>query len=152
MPLVIPVYSFADVYGVIAGPAGSIPFGNGFGHAEEGISFDQAEDANRKTVGADGVAMNTLILDISGTATIHTLKTSPLNAALTQMFNSDKLSSLTWAKNIISVTNPVSGDQYTCNGVAFKRRARNSFGKEANNLDWEFDCSQIFVTLGGLQL
>lgn len=146
--LVLPVYSFADVYGLISGPGGSIPLGNGSGSSEEGISFEQSEDKNKMVVGAGGDVMHTLILDDSGKASIHTLKTSPINAALNQMFNLQKLSTATWGQNILSMTNPVTGDQYTCSQVAFTRRPSNSFGKEANTLVWEFECGHIFVTLG----
>jgi hypothetical protein len=146
--LILPTYSFADVYGLLSGPGGSVPFGNGTGQAEEGISFEQSEDKNRKTAGASGDVMNALILDDSGKAHIHTLKTSPINAALNQMFNFQKLSSLSWGLNLLNMTNPVSGDQYSCVQVAFTRRPSNTFGKDPNALVWEFDCGHIFVTLG----
>jgi hypothetical protein len=146
--LILPTYSFADVYGLLTGPGGTVPFGNGTGAAEEGISFEQSEDKNRKTAGAGGDVMHTLILDDSGKAHIHTLKTSPINAALNQMFNFQKLSSLSWGVNILNMTNPVSGDQYNCVQVAFTRRPSNQFSKDPNSLIWEFDCGHIFATLG----
>jgi hypothetical protein len=144
----LPVYSFSDVHGLFVGPGGVIPFGMGFGSADEGITFEQTEDKNKMTVGAGGDYMHALIMNDSAKASIHLLKTSPLNAALTQMFAYQKTSSLFWGKNLLSVTNPATGDQNSGAGVAFTRRPSNSYAKDPNQLVWDFEIGALYVTLG----
>jgi hypothetical protein len=153
----LPTYSFLDVYGTIAGPglsadfgsgSGQVSFGNGYGQADEGITFEPLEDKNRMTPGASGEVMHTLVGVDAANVAIHVLKTSPLNAKLNAAYNYQKQSSLYWGQNTITVTNPVSGDHYTCSQVAFTHRPPNAFSKETVPVVWEFMVGHLYVVLG----
>jgi hypothetical protein len=148
MLLPLAVYTFGDVYGMLAGPGGSIPFGMGYGSAEEGITFEQLEDKDKMTVGAGGDVLHSLVLNDSAKCGIHFLKTSPLNAAFNAMFELQKSSSLFWGKNLISVANPITGDQNTGYQTAFVRRPGNTYAKDPNQILWEFNIGSLFVVLG----
>jgi hypothetical protein len=145
----LPTYSFLDVYGSINGPGISASFGNGQGQSDEGITIEALEDKNRMTNGADGAAMHTLIGNDSGRIAVHVLKTSPLNARLQAAYNFQKQSSLFWGQNTITLTNPASGDHYTCSQVAFTRRPPNAYGKEPTPITWEFEAGRIYSQIGG---
>lgn len=144
----LPTYSFIDVYGSISGPFLLALFGNGSGQADEGITIEQSEDKNRQTSGASGEVMNTLIGSDAGRVTIHVLKTSPLNALLMEGFNQQKQSSLMWGKNVITITNPVSGDHYTLSQCAFTRRPPNAYAKEPAAIVWEMHVGHIYSSIG----
>lgn len=146
--LPLAVYSFSDVHGVVIGPGGVIPFGMGLGSAEEGITFEQIEDKDKMTVGAGGDVQHTLIMNDSAKCGVHVLKTSPLNAAFNAMYEYQKFSSLFWAKNLISVSNPVTGDAYSGTQAAFVRRPSNTYAKDPNQILWEFNIGSLFVVLG----
>lgn len=144
----LPTYSFGDVYGSITGPGGTVAFGNGNGTAEEGIEFEPTGEMNKMLMGTGGQGMHSLTMDDSGRARIHCMKNSPINAQLDQLYKYQKTSSAFWGQNVITMTNPVSGDQYTCTGTAFTKRPTNTFAKDANILTWEFDVIRMVATLG----
>jgi hypothetical protein len=144
----LPTYSFLDIYGTINGPFLSAVFGNGVGQSDEGITIEQTEDKNRQTPGASGEVMNTLIGTDAGRVSIHVLKTSPLNALLMEAYNLQKQSSLTWGLNVITITNPVSGDHYTLSQVAFTRRPPNSYGKEPVVITWDLQAGHVYAFIG----
>lgn len=145
----LPTYSFLDVYGTIVGPGLSASFGNAIGQADEGITFEPLEDKNRMTPGASGEVMHTLVGVDAANCAIHVLKTAPLNAMLNAAYNYQKQSSLYWGQNTITVTNPVSGDHFTCAQVAFTHRPPNSYSKETVPVVWEFMVGHLYVVLGG---
>ena len=141
-------YSFLDVYGSIQGPGLFALFGNATGQSDEGISIEATEDANRMTPGASGEVMHALIGVNAGRIQIHVLKTSPLNAQLNQGLMFQRQSSATWGNNVITVTNPVTGDHVTCKQVAFTRQPPNSYGKEPTVITWELEAGHVYTQLG----
>ena len=66
--------------------------------------------------------MNQIEADKSGTVTIELLKTSLVNAKLQAMMNMQSQNASLWGKNIISITNTVSGDKTICSSCAFGKK------------------------------
>jgi hypothetical protein len=148
MSTIVGVYSFLDVQAAITGPFGTVSLGAGSAAAEEGISIEYTEDKDRMLIGADGSAMHSLNASKAGKALVRLLKTSPVNSALTAMYNLQTVSSLFHGKNTITVANPITGDFYTLNACAFTKFPRNDYAKEAGLLEWDFNVSAIDVMLG----
>lgn len=146
-------YSFLDVKATLVGPGGG-PFtlGAGAGNSEEGITIAMAEDKNTLTVGADGMPMHSLHAAKHGTVTVHLLKTSPVNALLSNLYAVQTQSSALHGQNVIVVTNPVTGDSITCQACAFKKLPDQKNAKEAGTNDWAFDAGIIDMSLAGLLL
>lgn len=66
-------YSFLDVNCGMIGPGLAVDLSTGAGLAQEGISFAWNADINTTTIGADGLGMQTLKADKSGTITVLSL-------------------------------------------------------------------------------
>lgn len=141
-------YSFADCQAAISGPNGSFSLGAGAGAAEEGITIAQLDDKGSMQVGADGFAMHSLHMSRAGRLTLRVLKTSPVNALLSKMYNDDSSSAAVWGKNTIRISDPARGDEITCQGVAFQKLPDVSFAKDGNVHEWSFNCAQIDYILG----
>ena len=141
-------YSFRDVSAAIDGPGGTFQLANGSGAAEEGISWERTDDRNMMQTGADGSGQHSLRATRSGTITVRLLKTSPVNASLTLMFNLQTASSGLWGSNIIRVTQTVSGDIMAARQVAFKKFPNRAHARDAGTLEWTFDALFIDETLG----
>ena len=141
-------YSFLDVTATIEGPGGSINFGANSGTAEEGITIESANDKNTVTMGADGSGMHSLSADESSTVTVHLLKTSPVNAQLSQMYNLQTASSATHGRNTITVRDAARGDSITLQQCAFKKRPSVEYAKEAKMMEWVFDAIKTNTILG----
>jgi hypothetical protein len=142
------VYSFLDVQVSIVGPGGSFALGSGAAPAKEGISVEFTEDKNRMVIGADGSVMHSLIASKAGRVTVRLLKTSPVNNALDLLYNFQTSSGLFHGQNLIVVTNPVTGDEYTCRQVAFSKFPKNDYAEEAGLLEWTFDAGIVDSILG----
>jgi len=141
-------YSFKDVSAQLTGPTGSANLGYGAAIAEEGISVDMLGDKNTMHIGADGSPMHSLHADKSGTVTIHTLKTSPLNAILQDMYDAQQLSATLWGQNVIVIRENQSGDISTAQFCAFKKKPNLKYAKAADVLEWVFDAGTIDTVLG----
>lgn len=140
-------YGFADVQAAITGPGGSINFKE-MGIDEGGVTFDMAEDKTSLQVGADGRPQHILHAGRHGKVTIRLQKTSPANAILMGMYVLQTRSAGTTGKNVISVRNPVSGDDYSATSVSFAKAPANTFAKEAPALEWSFNAGYIDPILG----
>jgi hypothetical protein len=142
-------YSFQDQSAVISGYGGSINLGAGSGVAEEGFTVAANGDVNKMIIGADGVGMHILIKNYSGKITVRLLKTSPMNAALMQMYSLQRASSSTWGANTFSTGNTNLGDKIVAERVAFSKTPDISYSKESSEMvEWEFDSPNITITLG----
>ena len=144
----MPAYSFLDVQAAIVGPGGSFNLGSGSGAAEEGITITYKEDKNIQHTGADGKVMNSLNASRSGSVVVRLLKTSPVNAQLSLMYNIQAQASSAWGLNIISIRNNVSGDSITCTDVAFKKWPDITYDKDGKHNEWAFD-AKLESSLGG---
>lgn len=144
-------YSFLDVTAAFEGPGAAFPLaGSGEGNAEEGITVEATEDINTMTVGADGSVMHSLHANKSGMIRVRLLKTAPLNSLLSAAYNFQTASGANHGKNTITIANPVTGDNVTCTGVAFKKATPLTYAKDGQYNDWEFHAGQIDRVLGGL--
>lgn len=141
-------YSFLDVKASIIGPGGSFNIGSGAGVTDEGITTSYKEDKNTQTTAADGQAMNALNASKSGTVTLRLLKTSPVNAQLSAMYNLQAVSSSAWGLNVISIKSLTSGDSITCTNCAFKKHPDVTYDKDGRHNEWVFD-AVIDMSLGG---
>lgn len=140
-------YSFSNVQASITGPGGTIQMGNGSATAEEGITTEPTE-RNTMTTGSDGSVMHSLHAAKPGKITVRLLKTSPVNAALSQMQAFQMASSATHGQNVITVTDPVRGDVVTGIFCAFKKPPNLTYAVEGGMNEWEFDVGQIDELLG----
>ncbi len=147
-------YSFLDVALSISGPNINATIGgDGTGAAEEGFTPAFEEDADIMTQGADGTVMHSLSAAKRGTIELHILKTSPLNFILSQGYTNDRAAgSQGWGKNTITITNPVSGDSYTCTSCAFRRFPGNAYAMRGNTLVWTFNVGVMDPSLGNLTI
>lgn len=141
-------YSFLDVQAALVGPGGSIQLGAGSANAEEGITIEPVSEMNKMTIGSDGTPMHSLSADKSGRIVMRYLKTSPTNQKLTAMMNFQRTSSTNHGQNTLTITNIVSGDVYTCQAVAFAHVPNNTYAKDANMIEWNFDAGIIDPSLG----
>ena len=141
-------YSFLDVHAAIVGPGGAISLGSGAGNAEEGITIEPTGDINTMTIGADGSPMHSLHADKSGKVTIKLLKTSPVNAKLSNMYAFQTSSGATHGQNTLSISNSATGDIITCRSVAFEKAPSINYAKEGGMNEWAFSAGIIDRTLG----
>jgi hypothetical protein len=142
-------YSFLDMNCVIAGPGGGFPIaGADTGSADEGITIRFTDDKGNVITGADGSYMASLYATRKGEIEITLLKNSPVNALLSAMYALQISSGSLFGQNTIVLTNTVSGDLYTNEGVGFKKFPDNTYGKDGPALKWMFFCGRIDPSLG----
>ena len=141
-------YSFKDVVASISGAGGSINIGSDAGVASEGITIEPVNDKNVMTIGADGQGMHSLSADKSCTVTIRLLKTSPTNAQLQAMYNTQTASARLHGKNSMTIRDISRGDTNALEGVAFKRQPSISYTKDGEIMVWMFDAISSAPILG----
>lgn len=142
------VYSFLNINASITGPGGFASLATGAQAAEEGITVETVEDKNIMTIGADGAGQHSLIASDARTVTVRLLKTSPVNAILTAMYNLQSSSSSLWGRNVITIGDTGSGDALTLQAVAFKKIPALTYAKEGGFNEWTFDCIKGDQILG----
>lgn len=150
-PQPLATYSFLDVAATLTGPGGTISLGAGSANAEEGISIEFDEETGTMQKGADGSIVHSLHAVKSGRVTVRLLKTSPTNSLLSSLYNFQRTSSLFFGKNVIVVSNPVTGDVYTCQQCGFAKHPANTWAKDSNMIEWDFNAGVIDPILGSLQ-
>ena len=149
--MIIPAtYSFLDVHVAISGPGGAFALGSGSGNSEEGVVIRMAEEKNLMTIGADGTPMNSLRAGNSGTIEVNLLKTSPVNAQLSDLYNFQKSSSANWGQNVITFTNITTGDAATGQACSFKKLPDSTNTKDGGHNTWLFDAGILDQNLAGL--
>ncbi len=131
-------YSFLNVNASIVGPGGSFALGSGVGAAEEGITIEMVEDKGDTKVGADGQLMQSLRASKLGRITVRLLKTSPVNAQLSQMYNFQAGVSSLWGNNVIVVSDTSRGDLSSVTQCAFTRQPNLVYAKDGNTNEWVF--------------
>ena len=140
-------YSFGDVQVSFTAPSASFAIA-GNGVADEGVSITMSGPKNVRTVGADGVAMNSLIVSNAGDVSFSLLKESPVNALLNATYRYQKTSSANWGGIVLTIVNPVTGDTTTCSGGAFQKQADLGYQPAGQNLRWTFEFADIEEILG----
>jgi hypothetical protein len=148
MPVGFSAYSFVDVGATIVGPGGAFSLANEAGAAEGGISLELSEDKDTMQTGAGGEPMHSLHAGQGGTVTVRLLKVSAYNALLSAMYAFQSSSSANWGRNTIVITDFSRGDAITCMFCAFRRQPANTYAKDANVIEWQFNAGYIFETLG----
>lgn len=141
-------YSFLNFVCAITGPGGVINIGTGVGPNDEGITFEPTEDRNTMEVGPDGNGQHSLNGNKSGHITLRVLKTSNANAQLQAMFNFQTANPANHGQNVVTGADRLSGDQVTCQQVAFKRQPNLKQQKVAGYVDWLFDVINMDIVLG----
>jgi hypothetical protein len=144
-------YSFLNVHAAITGPGGSFPLGSGVGAAEEGISFEMAEEKNTMTVGADGEGMHSMHAGKAAKITVRLLKTSPVNGQLSQMYDIQSQSSAVWGQNVITINDSARGDVIALRQAAFVKLPNVNYAKEGGVIEWEFQGIKADALLGSGQ-
>ncbi len=142
-------YSFEDVSATINGPGGgAINLGADSGSSEEGVVVEMIDAKNTMNIGADGFGMHSLHAGRGSVWRIRLLKTSPINALLSAMYNYQQQSSAYWGQNVISMRNNVAGDAIIGRGGAFNRLPPNVNAKDGGMMEWVFDVIQTDQVLG----
>jgi len=141
-------YSFLDVNASIDGIGGNFQLGSGAGTADEGITIDAIEDKSTMTIGADGTPMHSLHGSTASKVSVKLLKTSPVNAMLMSMYNTQTSSSANHGKNTITVSNAQTGETITLTLVAFTKVPNLVYGKEAGTNEWTFAAGKTSHQLG----
>lgn len=132
-------YSFGDVSATLNSPQGTIQLGQGAGVSDEGITTSHADEKDTVTTGADGSIMHSLRMSMTGRIVIRLLKTSPINAALNQLYNTQRLPpSNNWGVNTISINNIVSGDTIVGTQMAFAKHPDIVMATVGNFNEWDF--------------
>lgn len=144
-------YSFQDVSASFDGPTGQVDLGYGSMNADEGITIEASSDKNKMDIGGDGNGQHNLSADKSGVVTCRFLKTSPVNQQLQLMYDAQILTATLWGQNVIVVQQSAAGDLHTCRQVAFKKKPRIVYSKNAELMEWTFDAIKIDSILGSYQ-
>lgn len=131
-------YSFLNFQGAISGAGGSFNLGSGSGVAEEGVTTSLIEEKDLATFGADGTLMHTLRASNGGKMAIRLLKTSSINAKLSNMYNLQKGNPAVWGANTITVADVVRGDVATLSQAAFLKLPDVTWDKDGKMIEWEF--------------
>ena len=141
-------YSFLDVQCSMTGPGGVAVMGGSSGAAKEGITFEPSEDIGSLTIGAGGEYMHSLHAGRPGKAIIRLLRTSPVNAVLSAMFNLQAASASVWGQNTIVVVDTARGDIITGLGTAFGQFPGITYAEDGNMNEWTFKIGKISWNLG----
>jgi hypothetical protein len=96
------------------------------------------EEKDGMVVGADGSIMHSLRASDAGTITVRLLKTSPTNAKLNQLYNTQKASAALWGQNVLVVSDTQRGDVTTGTELAFSKQAPVRYAKDGNVMEWKF--------------
>ena len=142
------VYSLQDVLATIVGPGGVVSMGAASALAKEGITVDFVDDKDAMIMGGDGNGVHSLHASNAATVTVRLMKTSYANAPLNNMYNTQRMSSLFWGQNIITITNPITGDNYTCTDVAFKKHTSVTWAEDPGMNEWVFNAIHADPQLG----
>jgi hypothetical protein len=147
MPVQSGVYSFLDVQASISGPGGNFNIKNG-GVSDESIRIAMVADKNTMVIGANGDGMHSLKASTASRITISLLKTGTGNAQMNQLYSYQQASSAFWGQNILTITNPVSGDSIVASAGSFKKQADVAYSADAGMMVWEFDFISTMEVLG----
>jgi Protein of unknown function (DUF3277) len=138
-------YSFINCAATITGPGGSFSLGYGSGNAKEGVRTEMIDDKDMMTTGADGSIMHSLRASNSGRIVVRLLKTSPVNAQLSALYNFQRTSSILWGQNVLVVSDVARGDVITGTQMAFVRQTPVVYSEDGDMNEWSFQGVTIDV-------
>ena len=145
----VTTYSFLDVHLVLEGPGGAVSLGASSATAKEGITIEPVEEVDTMQGGADGSIIHSLHAAKTAKAIIRLLKTSPVNQQLSGMLALQRSTSLLHGQNTLVLSNPVTGDVYTGQSVAFARVPSNTWAEDAGMIEWTFNIGILNQNIGG---
>ena len=131
-------YSMLSINGTISGPGGDFSIGAGVGLAKEGITTEMIEEKDAMTAGSDGAIMHSLRGSNAGRVTVRTLKTSPINALLSALYNFQRANAATWGQNVIQFNDVNRGDVITATQMAFAKHTGITYAEDAGMNEWVF--------------
>lgn len=133
-------YSFLDVYATLvdAVSGANLSIGSGAGVAEEGITISQIDSIGHLQIGADGTPMQSLQATRGARLTLRLLKTSPVNAQLMALAETQRTSGALWGQNTITITNIATGDKIANAQCAFDKLPDNNYDKPGRMFEWTF--------------
>lgn len=141
-------YSFADVTLAITSPFLTTTLSNP-GFSQEGIKVRMDGPKNSKRVGAGGAVMHSLIVSNASKVSLSLFKTGIGNSFLVSAYNQQRLSAAYWGRGVITINNPVSGDNITAQAAAFEKLPDITYDTEGNAvMEWVFDCGDTNIVLG----
>lgn len=117
------------------------------GAAREGISIEP-EAIGTMQVGAGGEIMHSLHAARPGRATVRLLKTSPVNAVLSQMYAVQASGSENWGKNTLIVSDTARGDIITCLYTGFAKFPTINYAEDGDFNTYEFNVGYVSFNLG----
>lgn len=132
------VYSFPNIQASLVGPGGNLNIGYGAGTAEEGITVSMVEEKSDTKVGAGGELMQSLRASKLGHITVRLLKTSPVNASLSAMYNAQSVNAGLWGQNVIRISDIQRGDNILGTQMAFVKQPDVVYAKDGNMMEWSF--------------
>ncbi len=132
-------YSFLNVTASLVGPGVNTQIGSSAGVAKEGITTAFSEDKGTVTTGADGTIMSSLHAGQTGKMTIRLLKTSPVNAVLSQAYAFQRQSAANWGQNYLRVVDKVRGDVATLVQGQFTKFPDVTWSEDGNLNEWVFE-------------
>lgn len=141
-------YSFADVTLAITSPFLTTSL-SAPGFSGDGIKVRMDGPKNVKKVGAGGAVMHSLIVSNSSKITLSLLKTGVGNSLLSQAYNQQKTSAAYWGRAVVTINNPVSGDNISAQACAFEKLPDISYDAEGQAvMEWVLDCGDTNIVLG----
>lgn len=145
------VYTFLDVQVAIKGPGGNFDIASS-GVSDEAVRIAMKADKNTMVTGANGDGMHSLRASNAAGLSISLLKSATGNAQLNQLYRYQKTSAAYWGQNIVTISNPVTGDAMIFTGGAFAKQTDIGYSSEGGMNVWPFDFIDSDQVLGnGLQ-
>ena len=108
MPQLV-AYAFANIAGTVAGPGGVVSIGYPNGNAKEGLHVEYLEAKDAMVVGSDGSVMHSLRSGNAARVSVYLLKTSPINALLSNLYNFQRTQASYWGINTIAISDVQRG-------------------------------------------
>lgn len=121
-------YSFNEISASLIGPGGAISLRYVSGNTNEGITIAKAGGNDK-----------------SGTITLAYDRKSPVNAQLQALYDAQSLDARLRGRNLITLTNPATGDVTACRSCAFSEVPDLS---KNGIMRWVFSASKIDTILG----
>lgn len=136
MALPLP-YAFQGIVSAISGPGGNFNLGYGAGNAEDAIHITMVEEKVTTVTGADGSIMHSLHAGQTGMMTFRLLKTSPVNQALSLLFNAQRSLPALAGQNVVRCQDINRGDVIVGSQMAFVKFPDIVYAKDGNVMEWQ---------------
>ena len=148
MPQLV-AYAFANIAGTVAGPGGVVSIGYPNGNAKEGLHVEYLEAKDAMVVGSDGSVMHSLRSGNAARVSVYLLKTSPINALLSNLYNFQRTQASYWGINTIAISDVQRGDVGAGSQMAFERHTGVAWAEDANIMQWNFQGNWLQILGSG---